>query len=282
MILDELKSIPKTTPQDQTLIDFILKNPSHVLSLTTRQLAQETYTSASAVTRLCQKLGERGFTDFKLRLAAELNSQKNGFYADISGPLMEYGLSAEQLTERGIQFYNRVAYETKRKLTPEKLLKISSLIRNANMIEIYGTGINYGIAQNASFKFQSLGLCCQAYNELNVQNLANSSTNKIKRVVFLVSHTGTNPSLLRIAKIFKKSRTPMIVLCEDENSPLAKYADVHVGVINMGDLNMLSLLSYPLSCEYIFDMAYMSILTTTINKQFHMTAKDYYANLLKK
>lgn len=278
MILDELKRLQKPTQQEQALIDFILEDPSHVLTLTTRQMAQETYTSASAVTRLCQKLGERGFTDFKLRLIAELNSQKNGLYAEMSRPLMEYGLSSEQLIERGVQFYRQVAYETKRRLTTEKLTKIRSLVSNAEILEIYGTGINYSIAQTASFKFQSLGLRCQAYNELNVQSFVNSGMDDRKRTVFLVSHTGATPALLRIVKIFKRSKTPMIVLCEDENSPLGRYANVHVPVINMGDLSMLSLLSYPLSCAYIFDLIYMSILTTNINKQFRMTAEAYYAD----
>ncbi len=278
MILDELKKIEKTTQQEQALIDFILKDPSYALTLTTRQMAQETYTSASTVTRLCQKLGERGFTDFKLRLIAELNAQKNGLYAEMSRPLMEYGLSSEQILERELQFYRQVAYETKRKLTTEKLTEICSLVSNAETIEIYGTGINYSIAQTASFKFQSLGLHCQAYNELNVQSFVNRGMDDCKRTVFLISHTGANPSLLRIAKIFKSSKTPIIALCESENSPLGQYANIHVPLINMGDLSMLSLLSYPLSCAYIFDLIYMSILTTNINKLFRMTAEDYYAN----
>lgn len=278
MILDELKKIEKSTQQEQVLIDFILRDPAHVLTLTTRQIAQETYTSASAVTRLCQKVGERGFTDFKLRLIAELNAQKNGIYAEMSRPLMEYGLSSEQLIERGLQFYRQVAYETKCRLNTEKLTKIRALVNNAELLEIYGTGINYSIAQTASFKFQSLGLRCQAYNELNVQSFVNSGLDNRKRVVFLISHTGATPSLLRVAKIFKKNKTPIVALCEAEDSPLAKYANIHVPIINMGDLSMLSLLSYPLSCAYIFDLIYMSILTTNINKQFRITAEEYYTD----
>lgn len=278
MILEELRKVRTLTSQEQVVADYILKDPEHILNLTTRQLAAETYVSAATVTRLCQRLGEKGFSNFKLRLIAELNAQKSDVYTNIAGPLMEYGLSAEQISERGLQFYRRVTYETKRKFTTDKMKKIRAMVQEAEVIEIYGTGINYGIAQNASFKFQSLGLRCQAYNELNVQNLANSNLSGKRRVSFLVSHTGANPAVLRIAKIFKQHKNPVIALCEDENSPLGKHADVHVGVINMGDLSMLSLLSYPLSCNYIFDMIYMSILTTNINKQFRMTARDFYAD----
>lgn len=42
--------------------------------MSSRELGNETYTSAASITRFCQKLGVKGFPEFKLKLIGELKN----------------------------------------------------------------------------------------------------------------------------------------------------------------------------------------------------------------
>lgn len=280
MLIEKLKKLDSPTAQDSAIIEFILKEPYLTTTMTARELAKETYTSASAVIRLCQKVGEDGFSSFKRRLLTELTAQKNGLYAPQSGPLIEQGMPIDRLTEHCAQFYRRITYETQKNLTQERLLAVRSLILQADTVEIYGTGINYSIAQNAAFKLQSIGISCFALDEVNVQNLSFSGSGYKKRTAILISHTGENPSMIRTARVLKGKKIPVIALCETEESTLGKEAGVFVPIVNMDGLTMLAQMSYPLSCSFVFDMIYMSLLTLTLNSQFPETAKEFYSRLV--
>ena len=53
------------TPTDQCLRDYFLRYPERAARMNTRQLAEATFTSPSAVVRFCRKFGYQGLQDFK-------------------------------------------------------------------------------------------------------------------------------------------------------------------------------------------------------------------------
>ena len=52
-------------------MDYILGNPDDILQKNINELAQLSYTSTATVSRLCKKLGFKGYKDFKYQYAAE-------------------------------------------------------------------------------------------------------------------------------------------------------------------------------------------------------------------
>ncbi|HEX3452887.1 MAG TPA: MurR/RpiR family transcriptional regulator, partial [Solirubrobacteraceae bacterium] len=57
---------------EQRVADFILKHPDELIYLTVTELAERTNTSESTVVRLCQKIGYKGYQEFKIVLARDL------------------------------------------------------------------------------------------------------------------------------------------------------------------------------------------------------------------
>ncbi len=64
------------SPALQKLGDFILAEPQKVLYLTITELAKETGTSEASVTRLCRHLGCKGYTEFKMALAMDVQQSQ--------------------------------------------------------------------------------------------------------------------------------------------------------------------------------------------------------------
>ena len=71
MIVDKIKALDHLTIQEKYLVDYILDNPDDILQKNINELAQLSYTSTATVSRLCKKLGFKGYKDFKYQYAAE-------------------------------------------------------------------------------------------------------------------------------------------------------------------------------------------------------------------
>lgn len=71
MIIDKIKSLNHLTVQEKYLVDYILENPRHIFKKNINEIAKESYTSVATVSRLCKKLGFRGYTDFKFEYVSE-------------------------------------------------------------------------------------------------------------------------------------------------------------------------------------------------------------------
>src|ERR1700691_6652600 len=68
---------------EQRVADFILKHPDELIYLTVTELAERTNTSESTVVRLCQKIGYKGYQEFKIVLARDLVEPTSDIYAEV-------------------------------------------------------------------------------------------------------------------------------------------------------------------------------------------------------
>src|ERR1700691_6727353 len=68
---------------EQRVADFILKHPDELIYLTVTELAERTNTSESTVVRLCQKIGYKGYQEFKIVLARDLVEPDGAIYEQI-------------------------------------------------------------------------------------------------------------------------------------------------------------------------------------------------------
>ena len=73
-IIQQMKKQETMTDRDKDICNYILEHPEKVESISSRELGHATFTSAASVTRLCQKLGVKGFQEFKLQFIRELQN----------------------------------------------------------------------------------------------------------------------------------------------------------------------------------------------------------------
>jgi hypothetical protein len=82
---------------EQRVADFILKHAEELIYLTVTELAERTQTSESTVVRLCQKIGYKGYQEFKIMLARDLVGPTETVYQQI-----DPGDSLETLKGEGL------------------------------------------------------------------------------------------------------------------------------------------------------------------------------------
>ena len=71
-LIQDMKKHKNLTERDQDIRQYILDQPEKIDEMSSRERGYATFTSAASVTRFCQKLGTKGFPEFKLQLVREL------------------------------------------------------------------------------------------------------------------------------------------------------------------------------------------------------------------
>lgn len=278
MLIDELQATIKPTAQERAIIDFIVQNPTFIETCTVRELAQASLTSPPTVTRLCQKLGFSGFSDFRLRFVSEQRASRKNLYADLSHALVSPASSVDEIRRTLPQFYNSIVYETNAHLSTEKLTQLKELVKSVTFLDLYATGMNYHVAARAAFHLQTVGIACSVYDEANVHMIERLGPSS-KHLSFLLSHTGSNIKILEIGQILVTRGLPTIAITEHAESPLGQLADVTIELFSTPALNRLSLLSYAVSLSYVFDLLYTVLLADELDDTFQESSATFYAPL---
>lgn len=66
---------PSFTPVERTIADYVLNHGAEVVRLPIRQLAYECAVGESSIVRFCKRVGQKGYPDFRLSLAAALEME---------------------------------------------------------------------------------------------------------------------------------------------------------------------------------------------------------------
>jgi len=73
-LIQQMKKQENMTERERDICNYILEHPELVETISSRELGHATFTSAASVTRLCQKLGVKGFPEFKMQFVREVQN----------------------------------------------------------------------------------------------------------------------------------------------------------------------------------------------------------------
>lgn len=74
IIIEHLKETTRLTSSEQVLAEFILEYPRLVVNISLDELSNQCHVSQATIIRLCKKVGTKGFSEFKVKLASELTA----------------------------------------------------------------------------------------------------------------------------------------------------------------------------------------------------------------
>ena len=205
--------LPGYSPTLQKLGDFILTDPQKVLYLTITELARETDTSEASVTRLCRHLGCKGYTEFKMALA--LDVQHNQHAAIASGD------SIDMLVEETVQALR----DTGKFINREVLQLAVEALHQANTIQIYGVAASAITGEYLHYRLLRLGKSAQLFGDMH-RAAMNASTLKEGDLVIAISASGSTKDVMHVVKVAKKQNARVLMLSNTLRSPMGSLADM--------------------------------------------------------
>lgn len=268
MIIDKMRTLENLTVSERAITDYILKNINNLHGLTTEKLAQETFTSKATVSRLCKKLGLKNYYEFKQCILQEREEWLRIQSADSEEPVNQKS-SFEDIMNTVPVLYDSAIRQAKLSLDKPKIIRIFEKLKRAEKIDIYGTGLMYQAAQVTSFKFMNLGKECSAYDGLN-EHYVIADRNRKNKVVFVLSMTGNNLNMIRIAGLLKDRGFYVVGIGGTETAELKKCCTEYIEVRVIRELRNLDVLVYFTSILYVLDVLFVMMMTN-----------DYEYNVLR-
>ena len=213
----------------QKLGEFVLSDPAKVVYLTITELARESDTSEASVTRLCRTLGCKGYNEFKMALALDL---QQGL------PVEHSGDEIDNVVHESVQ-----ALQDTAKLLDRTLLESAALaLHQAQSVQIYGVAASAILGEYLHYKLLRLGKPAQLFSDMH-RAAMNATTLSKNTLVVAISSSGSTRDLLHVVKLARKQGVRVLALSNTPRSPLASLSDIQLvaakpeGPLSAGALN---------------------------------------------
>jgi DNA-binding MurR/RpiR family transcriptional regulator len=262
---------------ERKLADFILDNAHLLRDYSSQQLADAVGTSQSSVVKFCQKLGYKGYPDLKLAVneavitATTLNRDNNE-----PDPTQNGLVNLVEQLQFSLQSHLRGILE----VNSEKALQDSAdLLAQADKVLIAGFGKSGIVAHDMQFRLLQLGKLALLHSDPAIA-LQLASTLSHNSILLLVSESGHNTDLLKLAKYAKQRQIRIISLTGYKTNALSLAADIALFALS-GDENVrINAILVQLAQQHLCHILYL-LLCQRQNNDHQLEESAKLLNLLE-
>lgn len=226
VLLNIQQSRSDLTKTEQTIADYILKNPHLVIKDSVQELASKIPTSPASVVRFSQKFcGDGGFSELKIRISAE-SGLETELYKELSP-----NDSFEELEKKLSFRINQSISKTSDILEESSLDQAVKLLENHETILVFGIGASALAAKDLQQKFLRIGktvLVMEDVHLLSTTLLGHPSSTAL----ILISNSGETAEIISSASLAKEQGVPLIAITQASQNTLNYLADIKLETDN--------------------------------------------------
>ncbi|MEC5317770.1 SIS domain-containing protein [Brenneria populi subsp. brevivirga] len=214
------------TPGERKIADYVLQHPDKLKQLSSQGLAAALGVSQSSIIKFAQKLGLKGFTNFKLALIEEWGqqaSQQKQQNSHIHNAISSQD-SLPDIAEKLFAEKQKALRDTTDSLDFSQLQQAVLHIRSAKRIQIIGIGGSSLVAKDLAYKLMKIGYPVMHELDSHVQITVAQSLSAAD-VQIIISFSGKRRELLIAAEAAKKSGATLIAITSLQRNPLRALAD---------------------------------------------------------
>ena len=243
-IIIKLEKIVNEKSKYNLIAKYILDNIDQIQDITLQKIANETYTSISTITRMCQTIGLSGFNELKYLLKQK--NQINKYELKNIKVMQDYKMQLDNTYELLTSTINY-----------DDLLITANLIYNAK--NVYLIGIGGSKVNLIDFGKKILRLGINVVNEIDIHyqevNIRNAKKND---VIIFNTYSGMSSEILKLINISKVNDAKKIIISQNEE--LKDYADIFILIPKTENLIRGFSITSRLSVMMILDFIYIEII----------------------
>ncbi|QQP70142.1 MurR/RpiR family transcriptional regulator [Carnobacterium sp. CS13] len=244
---------------ETAIIQFLLHNPEIIRNYTTKEIANQTYTSPSTVVRLAQKLGYQGYNDFRIDFLSAVHVRKSPLISiDANFPFKEND-AIETISSNLSQLFIDAIQESNSLVDAKKYEQVIQLLDEADFIDIYGVGLNQHLAY--SFMLDMKRINKEVTISENHQELVIKAANSNKRrVSLIISYTGETDEIIEYCQILKNTNSPMICISSVGHNSISDLCNITLNIVSREKMfSKISTFSSKVSILLILDLLYAGL-----------------------
>lgn len=237
-----LNELPKA---EKRIAEKILEQPEDIVHMTASELGKFANSSAATVIRLSKRLRISSFTELKIFISREVESESQGVYSDIAADETVRAIMDK------LHWNSSLAMkDTASMLEEDAILKAADIIRDASVIYTFGIGASSLVAENISQKWSRIGKTCIHVNDAHV--LLAALVGSEQDAVFIgVSNSGETHEVIKLDDIARKHGHKTISITRFGNNTLSKDADVALQHVRANEVEMRSAATSSLHAQFL-------------------------------
>lgn len=247
VITDITNKLDSLTPKSQTLGNYIMQNPSKVVFMTTKELAETCEVSEATVVRFVASIGYHGYSEFQQALKDFVNT----------GMSLPERVNMKSIKEPGLDRLHRgileelnnlkYMYET---IDVEKMNQFVEYLDERENIFVTGSRLSYTFAYYLGWSLTKIrkGIhVLKGSDSTTIDFLTNAPENSL---VILTAATRYPNELIKLSKLVRRLGHTLLVLTDSSISPVIQFANLSLVVPSrsipfIGNVsNMLCVIQY--------------------------------------
>ncbi|WP_434998306.1 MurR/RpiR family transcriptional regulator [Vibrio scophthalmi] len=206
------------------IADWVLANTEQAMALTSQEIANVIGVSQSSIVKFTQRIGFKGYSQFKLALAEEV-SRKQTLQAAPLHTNISVNDSTRTIIQKLVKAKTEAIFKTSDALDCERFDDAITQINSANKVQIVGMGASALSAKDLGYKLLKLGILAITEMDSHVQiGMARTLTSNDVQVVF--SFQGNTKEINLAAETAKEKGATVIALTSPQKSVLRNIADI--------------------------------------------------------
>lgn len=250
-MLDVIQEKVKLNENEKRICEYIFAHIEEVPKYSSRRLAKETYTNATAILRLSRKLGFENYNEFKLNLV-RLKDMK------IPDAQIVKKENLVSINNRIATLHIDIIEHIRKSVDLNHLAQICDKMNHSPYIDFIATDLNASLADFASHLFFMEGKICNVYVDRDQQIYLGMNAPS-DHVVFLISKTGRNKRIIDVAKELKKRHVTSIAITPSKHNLLAKNCQYTLPIQYKNDLLGLGEITFTLAARYLITLLYVML-----------------------
>ncbi len=265
-VLEFLETHSTFTDSERTVVQYVLEHTEEVLNASIYTVAEKTNTSTPTIVRLCKKCGLKGFKEFKIALARDLEFQLNTIRSvDVNIPFESKDPDLV-ISKKIAHLSSETILSTQQLMTTSKLNYAVKLINNAENLFGIGVSDTYLRLKDFQLKLLRINVYLKMIDLQAEQYHLAKNTGK-NDVAIIISNSGKTAEIVNDAKEFYMNKTPIIAITGNPKSPLANYESVLFELPRQEDEKFkVSNFSSQLAIEYILNVLYSCIFNSNFDE----------------
>lgn len=211
LLQEQLKDKRNFSEAERAIADYVLSRGSAIKGDSGRYIAAQVYTAPSTVVRLCQKLGFKGYNDFKEAWLRELEYLSDYFQdLDANRPFSPSD-SAEVIAHRLGALYRETVDDTLTILNAENLSLAVTYCQEAETIYICSGGAQSMIAEAFCEKMAKIGKMVVRSERMDMMFFYACNC-KPTDCFIIISYSGETSANRRIAKKLRERKIHTVTM----------------------------------------------------------------------
>jgi len=247
VISDITSKLDSLTPKAQTLGNYIMQNPSKVVFMTTKELAEACEVSEATVVRFVASIGFHGYSEFQQALKDFVNTGMSLPERVNMKGIKETGL--DRLHRGVLEELNNLKYmyET---IDVEKMNRFVEYLNERETVFVTGSRLSYTFAYYLGWSLTKIrkGIhILKGSDSTAIDFLTNAPENSL---VILTAATRYPNELIKLSKLVRRLGHTLLVLTDSSISPVIQFANLSLVVPSrsipfIGNVsNMLCVIQY--------------------------------------